>query len=107
MRAVYAERRSVLIESIRRELGPAAEIQGAEAGMHVCVTLKGISDLEIAERAARQDLWLIPLSRLYLGKATRQGFILGFGSTPVEEIPGAVRKLRAMIGSTSSVICRR
>jgi GntR family transcriptional regulator / MocR family aminotransferase len=109
MRAVYAERRSVLIESIRRELGPAAEIQGAEAGMHVCVILKGISDLEVAERAARENLWLIPLSRLYLGKTTRQGFILGFGSMAVEEIPGAVRKLRGMmLGSkVSSVTGRR
>ncbi len=98
MRLVYAERRSALIESLRKELGPMAEIGGAEAGMHLSVILKGISDREVAERAARQNLWLVPLSRLYLGKKTRQGFILGFGSVAVEEIPDAVRKLRALLG---------
>ena len=76
-----------------------AEIGGAEAGMHVSVILKGISDRDIAERAARQNLWLVPLSRLYVGKATKQGFILGFGSMPVEEIPKAVRKLRTLLAN--------
>jgi hypothetical protein len=41
----------------------------------------------------------VPLSTSYLGKATRQGFILGFGSTAVEEMPNAVRKLRTMLTS--------
>ncbi|HEV2488918.1 MAG TPA: PLP-dependent aminotransferase family protein [Candidatus Acidoferrales bacterium] len=99
MRAVYAERRSALIESIHEELGPAAEIHGAEAGMHLSIILKGISDRDIAARAARQCISMIPLSSLYLGKPTRQGFILGFGSTPVKEIPNAVRKLRIILDS--------
>ena len=94
---MYAERRSALIESLRKEFGTLAEIQGAEAGMHLSVILKGISDREVSERAARQNLCLVPLSRLYIGKATRQGFILGFGSISVEEIPDAVRKLRVLL----------
>jgi hypothetical protein len=60
--------------------------------MHLAVTLKGIRDCEIAERASRQNLWRVPLSTSYLGEASRQGFIPGFGSTAVEEIPNAVRK---------------
>ena len=97
MRLVYGERRSALIESIRRELGAVAEIAGAQAGMHLCVILKGISDREVAGRAARQNLCLAPLSRFYLGNEPQQGFVLGFGSTPVEEIPEAVRKLRVLV----------
>lgn len=49
-------------------------------------------DTEIAEQAARQNLRIWPLSTSYLGEA-RQGFILGFGSASVEDIPAAVRKL--------------
>jgi GntR family transcriptional regulator / MocR family aminotransferase len=97
MRSVYAERRSALIESIHKELGSAAEIQGAQAGMHLCITLKGISDRQIAQRAARERIGLVPLSLLYIGKASRQGFILGFGNTSVHEIPAAVRKLRILL----------
>ena len=97
MRLLYQERRSVLIDCIRKELGFAAEVTGGEAGMHLSVTLERIRDCEIAERASRLNLWLVPLSTSYLGEASRQGFILGFGSTAVEEIPHAVRKLRTVL----------
>jgi GntR family transcriptional regulator/MocR family aminotransferase len=99
MRLLYGERRRVLIDCIFEQLGSAAEVTGGEAGMHLSVTLNGIDDCEIAQRAARQNLWLVPLSTSYLGKATRQGFILGFGSTAVEELPNAVRKLRNVLTS--------
>lgn len=99
MRLLYGERRSALIDCIRKDLGFAADVTGGEAGMHLAITLNGINDCEIAKRAARQNLWLVPLSTSYLGKATRQGFILGFGSTAVEEMPNAVRKLRTLLTS--------
>jgi GntR family transcriptional regulator / MocR family aminotransferase len=99
MRLLYAERRSALIENLRNELGSFVEIAGAEAGMHLCVMLKGISDREMAVRAARQNLHLLPLSPFYAGNAPQQGFILGFGSTSVEEMPDAVRKLRIVLDS--------
>lgn len=97
MRAVYAERRNALIESLHRYFGPRLEIMGAETGMHFSLVLNGIPDQEISARAARENLWLVPLSRQYMGKPTKQGFILGFGSTAVQEMPAAVRKLRTLV----------
>jgi GntR family transcriptional regulator/MocR family aminotransferase len=97
MRSVYAERRGALIESIRAELGTTAEIAGAQAGMHLALMLNGIADRDIAERAARQKLWLSPLSSYYAGKAIRRGFILGFGSTAPEGMRSAIRRLRACL----------
>lgn len=98
MRVLYRERRSALVDSIRKELGSIVEVLGSEAGMHLTVTLpNGSRDLEIAERAARQNLWIWPLSTSYAGEVVRPGFILGFGSTPVAEIPRAVRKLRNLL----------
>ena len=95
MRVVYGERASVLVSSIRKELGSAVEICGGDAGMHLAVTMNDeTADVEIAERAARQNLWLWPLSPYYLGDAARRGFVLGFGSTAAADIPEAVRKLR-------------
>jgi GntR family transcriptional regulator / MocR family aminotransferase len=99
MRLLYSERRRILIDCIREELGFAADVTGGEAGMHLSVTLKGIRDCEVAERASRQNLWLVPLSTSYIGKPSRHGFILGFGSTEVENIPNAVRKLRTILAS--------
>jgi GntR family transcriptional regulator / MocR family aminotransferase len=99
MRALYSERRGALIESLKKEFGATAEIIGAQAGMHLAVVLKGIPDREIAERAAAQGLCLVPLSPFYMEEALQQGFILGFASTPAEEVPAAVRKLKALVNS--------
>jgi GntR family transcriptional regulator/MocR family aminotransferase len=100
MRLLYRERRVALIDSIREELGFAVDITGGQAGMHLSLTLpKGVPDREIAAQAAKQNLWLLPLSSSYLGEASRRGFILGFGSTPVEEMAPAVRKLRKLLTS--------
>ncbi|MGB8888706.1 MAG: PLP-dependent aminotransferase family protein [Candidatus Korobacteraceae bacterium] len=98
MRVLYRERRSALVANIKRELGSMVEVLGDEAGMHLAVTLpKRSRDIEIAGRAARQNLWVWPLSTSYLGEAARPGLILGFGSTAVEEIPRAVRKLAHLL----------
>lgn len=97
MRVLYGERRRVLVDSIDKELGSAANVLGDEAGMHLTVTLPNQShDVKIAELAARQNLRIWPLSPSYLDEA-RPGFILGFGSAPTEEIPAAVRKLRRLL----------
>jgi len=97
MRVLYGERRSA-VDSISSELGPVVEVLGGEAGMHLAVALPdGSRDVEIAERAAGQNLWIWPLSRSYIGEMSRPGFILGFGSATVAEIPRAVRKLRNLL----------
>jgi GntR family transcriptional regulator/MocR family aminotransferase len=98
MRILYRDRRSALVDSIGKELGSMVEVLGSEAGMHLAVTLpNGSRDLEIAARAARQNLWIWPLSPCYVGEVSRPGFILGFGSTAVADIPRAVRELRNLL----------
>jgi GntR family transcriptional regulator / MocR family aminotransferase len=98
MRLAYGERREVLVNCIRKELDSVLEVCGAEAGMHLTVTLPaGYRDRAIAARAARQKLWLWPLSPAYLGNAAQQGLILNFGGTTAEEIPEAVHHLRDVL----------
>lgn len=100
MRLLYGERRTALVESLRKEFGSSLNVHGSEAGMYLAVTLsKGSRDQEVAARAARQKLWLLPLSPAYLGKATRQGFVLGFGSTRPAEMPRAVARFRVALTS--------
>jgi GntR family transcriptional regulator/MocR family aminotransferase len=98
MRVLYGGRRTALVNSISQELGPRVEVLGAQAGMHLTVTLpKGTRDKEIAERAAAMNFWLWPLSPLYMSPRSRPGFILGFGSTAARHIPRAVRKFRSLL----------
>jgi GntR family transcriptional regulator / MocR family aminotransferase len=101
-RQLYAERRNALAQALRKELGSEMEIVGAEAGMHLVVTLSpGLSDRKISARAAREGLWLWPLSAAYVGENVRQGFILGFGGTRADEMPHQVRRLRKAISDES------
>jgi GntR family transcriptional regulator/MocR family aminotransferase len=103
MRLAYSERRTVLVNSLRNEFGSLLQVHGAEAGLHLTVTLpKGYRDRLLSARAARQNLWLWPLSPSYLGTASHQGFILGFGGTTVAEIPYAVRRLREVLTSQAA-----
>lgn len=98
MRSLYGRRREVLIQSLHADFGDMLEEHGAEAGMHVAVTLpEGYRDTEICAAAAEARLYVSPLSPSYIERAPRQGFILGFGSTPVEQIPDAVHALKPLL----------
>src|ERR1700733_1820561 len=106
-RQLYADRRNALTQALRKEFGSELErsemeILGAEAGMHLVVTLPpGLSDQKISARAAQEGLWLWPLSAAYGGTNVRQGFILGFGGTKADEMHHQVRRLRKAIRGES------
>jgi GntR family transcriptional regulator/MocR family aminotransferase len=98
MRHLYGERRSALAESIREQFGTTLKVHGAEAGMHLAVTLpKGFRDEQVVSRAGERGLWLRALSKSYMGSSPCQGLILGFGSTSTSQIPQAVRTLRSIL----------
>jgi len=100
MRLLYRERRSALLESIRNELDLAVTVLGEQAGLHVSVTLPhGFDDHELSERAARDGLWLVPLSSSYIERPSPQGFILGFSNIPAGEIPRSMKKLKNILHS--------
>jgi GntR family transcriptional regulator/MocR family aminotransferase len=98
MRMIYRERRNALVNAIREELGDQLDVVGGEAGLSLTVTLTNqASDVAISARAAQQNLWLWPLSICYAGSAAQQGFVLGFGGIPSQEMPSAVRRLRGAL----------
>jgi GntR family transcriptional regulator/MocR family aminotransferase len=99
-RMVYAERRDALVKALQNELGSELEVIGSEAGTHLAVIMmKRVRDRQMAERAARENLWLWPLSPCYVDNNRQQGLILGFGSTAAKEMPRRVRQLRQVITS--------
>jgi GntR family transcriptional regulator / MocR family aminotransferase len=106
MRSLYRERRNVLLDNLHAEFGSHLEVTGEQAGMHFCTVFNGIDDREAAENAARTNLWLVPLSSSYAGKVSQRGFILGFGSTRVEEMAAALRKLRSTLESAPKMKTR-
>jgi GntR family transcriptional regulator / MocR family aminotransferase len=98
MRQLYGERRAALVASLRKEFGSSLEILGDEAGMYLVILLpRGLLDREVALRAARERLWVQPLSPFYSGKAKLQGLVLGFGSTPAADMADSVRRLKNVL----------
>src|SRR5262245_36039910 len=98
--ALYRERRSALIEALHDAFGTRLQILGAEAGMHLAARFDTIRDRAVAEAAAREGLWVMPLSTCYLGASRPAGFVLGYGGTAATEMPAAVQRLRRLLDRT-------
>jgi GntR family transcriptional regulator / MocR family aminotransferase len=95
MRLLYSGRRRALTNQIRKAFGNTFEIEGTQAGMHLTATFRADrDDVAVATRTAGQGLWLWPLSRSYVTKQVRTGFILGYGNVGSQAIPAALEKLR-------------
>ncbi len=94
MRVLYIERRTALVEAIRKELGHQLEVIGAEAGMHLVALLpQGVSDVAISKRAAEMGISAMPLSSCYAKPPLRGGLILGYGGTDARQIRDGIHKL--------------
>jgi GntR family transcriptional regulator/MocR family aminotransferase len=103
MRLLYMQRRSELVDTIKKQLGDELEVVGAEAGMHLVALLKrGVSDIAIAKNAARLGISAMPLSSCYAKAPVRGGLILGYGGTDVRQIADGIRRLKASIDQTKT-----
>jgi GntR family transcriptional regulator/MocR family aminotransferase len=94
MRAVYAERQSALLDSVRKHLRDLLDPVPTEAGMHILAWLREDMD----ERAASEAAWaagveVLPMSIYCAEPDHRPCLILGFTGTPPELIEPNVKVL--------------
>ncbi|MFZ0521018.1 MAG: PLP-dependent aminotransferase family protein [Candidatus Acidiferrales bacterium] len=98
MRMLYMERRTALVDEIRKQMDGRLEVIGAEAGMHLVALLpKGASDVAVAKKAAKIGISAMPLSSCYLNAPARGGLILGYGGVDARQIRDGMSKLRTCI----------
>lgn len=100
MRTLYADRQQTLLDAIHLHLDDVLEIAPDEAGMHIVALIKpgtGLVDADIAEQAAKRKLTLFPLSEFYLGKADRNGLVLGYAGVEERDIVRGVETLTKII----------
>jgi GntR family transcriptional regulator/MocR family aminotransferase len=91
MRALYAERRSALLEAASKL---PLKIDSAEAGIHCIGWLPdGMDDLALASKAGDYDLTLTPISSFSLEQLPQKGLLLGYGGFGVQEIRDGVQRL--------------
>ena len=94
IRAIYAERRLVLMEALRTEL-PALRIEPADQGMHIVVWLPdGVDDVAVAAAAREAGIALRAVSPMCSRAPRHAALMLGFGGFTAVELKVAVQKLR-------------
>ena len=98
MRALYSERRSVLLEAIAKHASGKLEPIGTDAGMQLTVLLApGVDDVAISIATAKIGVSARPLSISYLKPPHRGGLILGYSNVNVHELREGMRKLAMCI----------
>jgi GntR family transcriptional regulator/MocR family aminotransferase len=101
-RAVYRQRRDVLVEALRRHL-PDARVEGAAAGLGVLLRLNGLDDVALVAEAASRGIRLRPLSPLVLAGPPQHGLLLGYARLAPGSIDGAVERLAELIRAAPPV----
>ena len=98
MRALYMERRSAMIKSIREYLGGLLEIGDTEAGMHLVGWLPPhVEDSRVSADAAKVGLHTLPISAFALRRLPRGGLLLGYAAFAPDVITMGIRDLALVI----------
>lgn len=88
MRALYGERRQLLIDSISARFGDTLPVMGDEAGLHFVLGLPDSSDDRALTAAAVEAGVIVrPLSTYYSAEGeARRGLLLGYACVPNDRI---------------------
>ncbi len=98
MRAVYAERRDVLVRLVRQHLSEFVEARVPGGGMQMpCVFIRDIPERAAVDAARKAGIDVLGLAGLHASKRYKAGFLLGFAAHAPHELDVAVRKLAQVL----------
>jgi GntR family transcriptional regulator/MocR family aminotransferase len=98
MRLLYEERQEALLEGAKGELKGLLKIPPCDSGMHLLGWLpEGLCDLQVAESAKAQGVYVRPLSWYRMRDSEHSGLILGFAATNPEQIGRGIKRLSKAI----------
>jgi GntR family transcriptional regulator/MocR family aminotransferase len=99
MRLVHAARRALLFDALRSECAGLLDVDDPpEAGLSVKALLRvPASDTWVSAECLAAGIKVDPLSVCYAGSGAKAGLILGFASTPEEQIVPTVRTLACIV----------
>jgi GntR family transcriptional regulator/MocR family aminotransferase len=95
-----AGRRAALLEAVHEHLGSAAEVTGAEAGLHVLLWLRGVPEARLSAivRAAEAvGVGVYPVTPHCRQTPRDAGLVLGYASLTEQSIREGIRRLGRVI----------
>jgi GntR family transcriptional regulator/MocR family aminotransferase len=102
MRKLYAERQHLLVRECEKQLSGLLDVRELSAGMHVVGWLpEGVDDKAVAERAAVEGVKATPVSNYSSLGLPRGGLILGHAAFDAKAMRAGVKRLKAVLGTTS------
>lgn len=107
MDRLYRQRRIRLLEALEEHFGSGVRISGEAAGLHVLVSLGGVTDgpagpavaeVETAARAAAAGVQIYPASGYFVGRPPEHPtFLMGYAALTPEQITEGVRRLASAV----------
>jgi GntR family transcriptional regulator/MocR family aminotransferase len=97
-----AARRAALLDAVATRLGPAARVEGANAGLHALLWLDGVSPRrldDVVRRAQGAGVGLYPVRRFYLRPPRRAGLLLGYAGLTEDDIRRGIDVLADLLPS--------
>ncbi|AYW40783.1 TPA: PLP-dependent aminotransferase family protein [Burkholderia aenigmatica] len=103
MRAVYAERRDVLVRLVRKHLAEFVEPRIPAGGMQMpCVFIRDIPEHQAVESARRAGIDLLGLTALHASSRHKAGFLMGFAAHAPHELEVSIKKLANVLRALSN-----
>lgn len=103
MAPIYRARQAALRRELAAAFGPAAEILGGDAGLHLTLGLPAAPpDTEVVRKAADLGVTVRALSEYYAAEtpgASRNGLVLGYGMAEEKRIPELVARLARAVAA--------
>ena len=99
-RRLCGQRRAALLAAVHRHLGRRVSVEGADAGIHVMLWVKGRAARDvrgIIERAAERGVGIYPVAPYFLEPPKRAGFLLGYASMEERKIEEGIKRLGAIL----------
>jgi len=107
MKTAYRRRKATLEEAVEQTLGHQFSARPINGGLNLLLNVAhGVSDLQLAARAAAAGLRPLALSPLGRSPLNPKGLLLGFGNLPETQALPTVRRLKSALGGTAPLPAR-
>ncbi|MBX9799128.1 MAG: PLP-dependent aminotransferase family protein [Burkholderiaceae bacterium] len=98
MRAVYAERRDVLVRLVGLHLSEFVEARVPTGGMQMpCVFIRDIPERAAVDAARKAGIDVLGLTELHASKRHKAGLLMGFAAHAPHELEVAIKKLAQVL----------